>query len=385
MTRKHTFFNFGFIVFLVCVSSQSFGFKVQPLILTNTPAMMRYEKATPMMCPREDGLRQSTEKGKFEWWYFDADLDDGSKVVVVFFAKSITGNSGALKPRVEITFTRPGGTAVMDWNEYSPAEFFADTQKCDVKISDNTVSGNLETYTLHAAGKTLQADLEFHRVVPSWRTGAGKIYFDQKLSKCMGWVVPSPLGFVRGNVTWPEGMKAVAGTGYHDHNWGNYPIEKVFDYWIWGRASVGDYTFLFFNGVGSKKWGHKHVPIFMMAKKDAILIPEATHYTLSWAEVVRDTVKHGRRYPKKLFVNLHKDSLSASLTFSNPNVIERDDLLVESVPKWVAPFVRPFVNPWYFRFDAALDATVSVGSVKENISGKSIYELMLFGDARDLH
>jgi hypothetical protein len=50
----------------------------------------------------------------------------------------------------------------------------------------------------------------------------------------------------------------------------------------------------------------------------------------------------------------------------------------------VAALLRPFMNPWYFRFDAALDATVSVGSAQEKISGKGIYELMIFGDAGDL-
>ncbi|HWX27149.1 MAG TPA: hypothetical protein VNZ53_06895 [Steroidobacteraceae bacterium] len=30
----------------------------------------------------EDGQRIDTEKGRYEWWYFDAHLDDGATVVV---------------------------------------------------------------------------------------------------------------------------------------------------------------------------------------------------------------------------------------------------------------------------------------------------------------
>jgi hypothetical protein len=33
----------------------------------------------------EDGQRIGTEKGRYEWWYFDAHLDDGATVVVVFY------------------------------------------------------------------------------------------------------------------------------------------------------------------------------------------------------------------------------------------------------------------------------------------------------------
>ncbi|MDZ4957364.1 hypothetical protein GNF51_16640, partial [Clostridium perfringens] len=29
----------------------------------------------------EDGIRIDTSSGKFEWWYFDAHLDDGTTVV----------------------------------------------------------------------------------------------------------------------------------------------------------------------------------------------------------------------------------------------------------------------------------------------------------------
>jgi hypothetical protein len=34
--------------------------------------------------PWEDGMRTGGARGTFEWWYFDAHLDDGAKLVVVF-------------------------------------------------------------------------------------------------------------------------------------------------------------------------------------------------------------------------------------------------------------------------------------------------------------
>jgi len=35
----------------------------------------------------EDGQRIGTEKGRYEWWYFDVHLDNGATVVVVFWTK----------------------------------------------------------------------------------------------------------------------------------------------------------------------------------------------------------------------------------------------------------------------------------------------------------
>jgi len=37
----------------------------------------------------EDGQRIGTERGRYEWWYFDAHLDNGATVVVVFYTNPV--------------------------------------------------------------------------------------------------------------------------------------------------------------------------------------------------------------------------------------------------------------------------------------------------------
>ncbi len=39
--------------------------------------------------PWEDGLRSNTDPGTFEWWYFDAQFEDGSTAVIVYATKPI--------------------------------------------------------------------------------------------------------------------------------------------------------------------------------------------------------------------------------------------------------------------------------------------------------
>src|ERR1700738_4014058 len=48
----------------------------------------------------EDGQRIGKESGRYEWWYFDAHLDDGATVVVVFYTKPNVSPNGPLAPRI---------------------------------------------------------------------------------------------------------------------------------------------------------------------------------------------------------------------------------------------------------------------------------------------
>jgi hypothetical protein len=57
----------------------------------------------------EDWLRLDVGKrGMYEWWYFDAPLDSGHTVVVLFYASNINpGREG--KIGVEVILLRPDG------------------------------------------------------------------------------------------------------------------------------------------------------------------------------------------------------------------------------------------------------------------------------------
>src|SRR2546421_10856104 len=57
----------------------------------------------------EDGQRVGTESGRYEWWYFDAHLDNGATLVVVFYTKPNVSPNGPLAPRITINLTLPDG------------------------------------------------------------------------------------------------------------------------------------------------------------------------------------------------------------------------------------------------------------------------------------
>jgi hypothetical protein len=57
----------------------------------------------------EDGQRIGRVKGRYEWWYFDAHLNEGVIVVVVFYTKPNVSSNGPLAPRITINLTLPDG------------------------------------------------------------------------------------------------------------------------------------------------------------------------------------------------------------------------------------------------------------------------------------
>lgn len=352
--------------------------------LTDTPSMLAREHLGPEMESREDGLRQGTGKGNIEWWYFDAKFDDGSKAVVVFLTKPMIEGAGPLKPKLEITFTRPNGEEIRDWAICAPEDFRAGAERCDLAIGESSAVGDLETYELRIRGSKLRADLRFQRIVPSWRSGAGKVYFDGGLKDFLGWVVPVPHGSVEGTLFWPEGERRVAGSGYHDHNWANYPIEKAFDYWFWGRVHSGSLTALFFDALGAGRRKGERLGLFMLAKEDRIVVPEASDYAIEPSEIVADEVRHGRNFPRKLKVHARSGATEVEIGLSEPRIMERDDMLSGAAPSWLAAILRPFVNPWYYRFAARFEARVSVDGSAETARGEGVYEMMVFGKASEL-
>src|ERR1700677_5199594 len=73
----------------------------------------------------EDGQRIGTERGHYEWWYFDAHLDDGATVVVVFFTKPNVSPNGPLAPRITINLTLAAGRSFVKLLDAKPELFSA--------------------------------------------------------------------------------------------------------------------------------------------------------------------------------------------------------------------------------------------------------------------
>jgi hypothetical protein len=85
------------------------------------------------VAPRDDGARTDGSAGTYEWWYFDA-LDDGAKLVVVFFTMNLTDISEPLAPMIRIDLDLPDGTSYNKIAEFKSKEFSTSHERCDVRI-----------------------------------------------------------------------------------------------------------------------------------------------------------------------------------------------------------------------------------------------------------
>ncbi len=192
--------------------------------------------------PFEDGARTDGAPGTYEWWYFDAHLDDGAKLVVGLFTKEFTDLGKPLSPRVQIDLTLPDGTALAELAEPGPAAYSASTEFCDVRIGDNVFTGNLHDYEIRARSGDLAVDVRLTGQVPSWRPETGYWLYGEHDEHHFAWLPSVPQG--KAEVTYSVGGKSTttSGVGYHDHNWGNELMLMLMHHWYWARGAAGPYS-----------------------------------------------------------------------------------------------------------------------------------------------
>jgi predicted secreted hydrolase len=352
------------------------------VIIPAGPEVMQREglRETPEIW--EDGLRAEPKPGNFEWWYFDAQLEDGSTAVVTFFTKSLLDRSSRLKPGVAVTITRPDGQKLSQTSLVASNRFSASKERCYVRADESWVRGDLCEYELHARAGELVAQLKFTGQVPAWRPGVGKVFFDDVMTRYFAWFPAIPYGRVEGHLIYDGKMHPVKGACYHDHNWGNIGLNEVLSHWYWGRAHLGDYTLIFAEMTAADRYGGQKIPVFMLAKGNQVLAGDGG--TLSLEEL--DFVAHpdGRSYPEGLNLAWENGPNRVDLRLRDPALIDSFSLL-DQLPPWQRLVGKIIANPYYFRFKADLDLQVALnvqsGDGTENthtrIEGQALYEFIL--------
>jgi hypothetical protein len=81
---------------------------VQPVVLAEGADALRREGLGATVAPWEDGLRETPRPGTLEWWYFDAEFDDGSALVLAYMTKPGITGSGELTPILNANLILPG-------------------------------------------------------------------------------------------------------------------------------------------------------------------------------------------------------------------------------------------------------------------------------------
>ena len=229
--------------------------------------------------PWEDGIRTKGARGTYEWWYFDAHLDDGAKLVVVFSTREFSDLNQPLSPGIRIDLTLPDGTPVRKLVQLPADTFTASTETADVRIGDNVFAGDLHTYTIRAGVEEVEVDVKLTGQVPAWRPKTGYWLFGEQAEHYFAWLPSVPQGTVE--VTYRVGGRSTTttGVGYHDHNWGNAPMPELMHHWYWARGAAGPYSVIASYITAEKRYGYDALPVFMLARDGKLIADDGNKVT----------------------------------------------------------------------------------------------------------
>jgi len=349
----------------------------------------RYAIAKGDIAAWEDGFRTHPGgPGTFEWWYFDAVLDDGSTLVINFMVKDIRGGKGikqSASPMVTFELDRPDGTHV-ERAVHVGDDFAFAADRCNVRAGSNTFVGDLHTYRIHVDVEGVTADVTLTGKVPSWRPETGHILFGDDQPYLFAWLPSVPQGSVQATLTIDGDTRTLAGTGYHDHNWGDAAMPQLIHHWYWARAEAGDYCVIASYITAEKKYGYTELPIFMLAKDGKIIADDSAlvrfektdeHPDPVTGKPVADTTVYdydatahgGKRY---------------RVTFRRENTIVQNRM-IESVkgPKRLLAQIAGFDGA-YMRFTGQVTVEhLGSDAEPESVTAPGLWELMYFGKTTD--
>ncbi|GGN19350.1 hydroxyneurosporene dehydrogenase [Streptomyces fuscichromogenes] len=357
-----------------------------PAYLADTPSAYRslgLEKG--VVKPSEDGLRTDPGGTTFEWWYFDTHLEDGTALVITFYTKPMLAPALPLTPMIRIDLERPDGTTIERRLTFSPDQFSASGDGCDVRIAANTFSGDLATYTIHVEDEGFTADVTLERTVPSWRPETGHMYFNDGRDtgeKLLGWVAPVPVGTVEATLTLDGVEETLRGIGYHDHNWGDAPLNQLIHNWRWGRAQVGPYSLVWCYITAEEQYGDDTIPLFLITKDGRIVADDAKSVTLSTGDRLTDD-HTGKPVDKREVYEYSGPEGHYRLTLGLEQVLVRNNFIDDlEGPQREAAQAAGF-DASYLRFTGSATVEQLVGEViTETHTASAIWELMYFGHAR---
>jgi predicted secreted hydrolase len=221
----------------------------------------------------EDGRRNSSARDHWEWWYFDAILDDGTTVVIQDFTKGIEAiKKNSDQPLASIKVTLSDGQSFEDHFNYDEKNSSFSKKQCDVVIGPHTFKGDFKDYEIHIEPENgLGADLKLHCQAKPYRPGTAYWAFGDKEENFYTWLCAAPKGEVSGTITINGETKNVHGSGYHDHQWGSNVYMTLWNNWVWARQAFDDYSMLVFDMVASKKYNYQRFPVIFIQDQTANL------------------------------------------------------------------------------------------------------------------
>lgn len=349
----------------------------------------------------EDGRRMPPTAGAFEWWYFDAILDDETKVAIVFHTSAQNNAKDEIDhPDIQIRITPPDGSEHPAEARYLASEASFSTTTCDVRIGPHRFSGDLTDYVIKVAPtEGLAADLRLHSLGSPYRPGTGYIGLGDSDENFFTWFCVVPRGEVSGTITIDGQTREVHGYGYHDHQWLDVNAMLTWNHWLWARQSFDDHSLLLFDFVASERYGFKRFPICFVQDAEGKTIFE-NHDTVD-STIVKSYVDDvsGKSYPETSRYVFDHGHSRLEYTLTATQKLEVRDIYKEAPEQikkklgsilgpligWIPAmlvrnkFDKEGIHPSYTRYGANGDLSLTIDNNTVERKGHLIYEYLFPG------
>ncbi len=280
---------------------------------------------------------------------------------------------------IRIDLDLPDGTSYNKIAEWKAEEFSASRDRCDVRIGDNSFSGDLHGYAISARVEDVAVNVTLTGEVPAWRPRTGHTYFGPQGEHEFNWLPAVPQGKVDATYNVGGIAHSASGVGYHDHNWGNAPLDSLINHWYWARGQAGPYTTVASYITAEEKYGHTELPIFLLAKDNEIIADDETKVTFEELGAYKDSTTG------KPVANVTRYTYTAgddtyTVTFTRHRDLTANKLINElHGPKKAAAKLIRFDGA-YLRFTGELRIEHrNSDAVVDSYTDSAIWELMYLG------
>jgi len=332
--------------------------------------------------PHFDGAHPSPGNFYFEWWYFDAEMEDGHKVVCVVQRPDLRYPLKRRDCVMMLYIQTPQGEGMRHYVPFPLGDLEAATATCDVRVGGNRIRGEYPLWELRLGYRDIRIELDFRNLTPGWARGTGSVvYGNDRRPEVLGWVVPQPRARVEGTLSYGGVDHRVRGLGYHDHNFGSVILFKYVKCWHWGRLVSGDLTLIYADVTHTRLMGNLRVPCLLIARGDRLLVEvgEGTEWEMLAEDYVPDE-QGVQVYPRHVSIRFREREVSGLLDLRVRRVWEiKETMSVLGKPggRLQKAAGRFLPTPCYYRFITDFRLDLDVAGESKAYTGDTITEYMI--------
>jgi len=313
---------------------------------------------------KDDAFHGSKAISFTEWWYFDAELDDGYSIqmhlrvgslfkssVVIFFEKF-----EIYKDRKLVTTKR---------KIYLKKHVFVSKEIPYVKINGkDIIKGLIDDksgkwiYDVNFEINGVEAHLKFVGDGHGYSGAVGNPYNKKGTTKQGKWAVILPFAEVTGKLKIENNKINVKGFGYHDHNWDMRGTVITNYGWLWGKIYIKDFAIVWSRVFKTKSIASN---LLIISKKNNGYI----NVKSDDIKLITDDYKkkNGKLIPHHLNLYVNNENFSLNIDMKAKGIHHTR--------------VMGFIN--YYRYHMECKGFVTIDSKKEEIDDILICEFMRFG------